>query len=77
MKIKAKIAIREREQPEAEAIALSLMPDNMTNMRTTVEGRTFVTHFDADKISSLMMSIDDYLINAKVAKEVIELLRRT
>jgi len=71
MKIKAKIEISEAN---ADLVAIPLMPDNMDNMNTVIKEKGAVTYFEADKIGSLIASVDDYLMNAKVAQDMAELV---
>jgi hypothetical protein len=71
MKIKAKIEI---SGENADLVAYPAMPDNMEGMRTVVKDKSAVTHFEADKIGSLIASVDDYLMNAKVARDIVELV---
>jgi hypothetical protein len=71
MKIKAKIEISEAN---ADLVAIPMMPDNMDNMNTVIKEKGAVTYFEADKIGSLIASVDDYLMNAKVAQDMAELV---
>ncbi len=71
MKIKAKIEI---SGANADLVAIPLMPDNMDNMNTVIKEKGAVTYFEADKIGSLIASVDDYLMNAKVAQDMAELV---
>jgi len=71
MKLKAKIEI---SGEYADLIAYPLMQDNMANMRTIVRDTRAATYFEAPKIGSLIASVDDYLMNAKVAREIVELV---
>ncbi|MHC1580017.1 MAG: KEOPS complex subunit Pcc1 [Candidatus Alkanophagales archaeon] len=67
MRVRARIAL---EDDDPRALAAALSPDNMEGMRTVVEGGVVVTYFEAERIGSLILSVDDYLMNAKVAKDV-------
>ncbi|MDI6810984.1 MAG: KEOPS complex subunit Pcc1 [archaeon] len=71
MKIKAKIEI---SGENADLVAYPLMHDNMEGMRTVVKNKSAVTYFEADKIGSLIASVDDYLMNVKVARDIVELV---
>jgi len=71
MKLKAKIEI---SGAHAELIAYPLVHDNMDSMRTVVKNTRAATYFEADKIGSLIASVDDYLMNLKVAREIVELV---
>jgi len=71
MKIKARIKI---SGANAVLVAIPLMQDNMNNMETVIEEKSVETHFEATKIGSLIASVDDYLMNANVARDMIELV---
>ena len=71
MKIKAKIKI---SGSKAYLVAIPLMPDNMNNMETVLEENSAETYFKATKIGSLIASVDDYLMNATIARDMIELV---
>ncbi|MHC1610703.1 MAG: KEOPS complex subunit Pcc1 [Candidatus Methanospirareceae archaeon] len=71
MKIKAKIGM---SGENADLVVIPLMPDNMDTMKTVVKAKSGVTYLEADKIGSLIASVDDYLMNAKVARDIVELV---
>ena len=71
MKQKAKIRIRGAHM---DLIARALIPDNMKNMRTDVQGESAATYFEAPKIGTLIASMDDYLMNAHVAQNIVKLV---
>jgi hypothetical protein len=70
MKIKAKIEI---SGENANLSAIPLMQDNTATMRTVVTAKSAVTYFESDKIGSVLASVDDYLMNAKVAEDIVKL----
>ncbi|HUV02305.1 MAG TPA: KEOPS complex subunit Pcc1 [Desulfobacteria bacterium] len=70
MKIKAKITI---SGENAELAAIPLMHDNTDTMKTAVTKRSAVTCFESEKIGSVIASVDDYLMNAKVAEDIVKL----
>ncbi|MCK4475926.1 MAG: hypothetical protein KAU16_04290 [Methanophagales archaeon] len=71
MKIKAKIQI---SGVYTDLVAITLMPDNMANMNTVIKEKGAVTYFEAHKLGSLIASVDDYLMNAKVAQDMVEVM---
>jgi tRNA threonylcarbamoyladenosine modification (KEOPS) complex Pcc1 subunit len=73
MRLKAKIEI---SGAHADLIATPLMYDNMGSIKTVIEGESVVIHFDASKLSTLIASVDDYLMNATVAWEIVELVEK-
>ena len=70
MKIKAKITI---SGENAELAAIPLMHDNTDTMKTVITEKSAVTYFESDKIGSVIASVDDYLMNAKVAEDIVKL----
>ncbi len=56
----------------SELIARSLAPDNLANMQVLQCGTNARIHITSEKISSLIATLDDLLMNAKVAEEVLE-----
>lgn len=72
MKIKAKIKM---SGANAVLVAMPLIPDNTNNMETDIEETCVETHLEASKIGSLIASLDDYLMNANVARDMVELVR--
>ncbi|MBN1454928.1 MAG: hypothetical protein JW945_01555 [Methanomicrobia archaeon] len=70
MKIKARIAIHDEH---ADLAAIPLMQDNTESMRTVVVDQRAVTYIETEKIGTLIASVDDYLLNAKVALDMMNL----
>ena len=70
MKIKARIAIRDKH---ADLAAIPLMQDNTGSMRTVVGEQCAITYIETEKIGSLIASVDDYLMNAKIALDMVNL----
>ncbi|HEY9206871.1 MAG TPA: KEOPS complex subunit Pcc1 [Candidatus Methanoperedens sp.] len=72
MKIKGKlIFISEDAGGLVKTIAKSLSPDNLPEMKTTIDRTSATVTFQADKISTILSSVDDYLMNAKIADDII------
>ena len=69
--IKGKILI---EHDKYDIIANSLIPDNLLNMKSIITNGTIVTDITIDRLNSLIATIDDYLMNVKVAEEICELM---
>lgn len=75
MKITGKIIIRDENAPElAEKIAQSLEPDNLKDITTEHGDDSVTVHFKSDKIGSLIATVDDYLMNAKIASDMLSAL---
>ena len=61
---------------DADMVAIALMPDNTARIKTAITEKSAVTAIEAAKIGSLIASVDDYLMNAKVARDMVELVER-
>ncbi|KXS44953.1 hypothetical protein HWN40_09300 [Methanolobus zinderi] len=73
MKIKTTVEFRDEDAGEiAERVARSLAPDNLTSMHTEITKKSAKIHISTEKITSLIATLDDLLMNAKVAEEVLE-----
>ncbi|MCD4808146.1 MAG: hypothetical protein K8R13_11405 [Methanococcoides sp.] len=72
MKISTTLEFISTDAPSiAEKVALSLKPDNLSNMDTEIgDGKAVIT-IRTEKISSLIATVDDLLMNAKIAEDVI------
>lgn len=72
MKIKGKLIFRGEKAGElVSIIAQSLAPDNVPGIETIIEDNSFTVVFKADKIGTLLSSVDDYLMNAKIAGDML------
>jgi len=73
MKIKGKLTFKCENSGElVNILARSLSPDNVSGMRTEVDKDSATVTFSADKIGTMLSSVDDYLMNAKIAWDIIE-----
>ena len=73
MKITTNIEFKDEGAMQvAKRIANSLAPDNLTNMRTEVKDDSVCIHINTEKIISLIATVDDLLMNAKIAEEIAE-----
>jgi hypothetical protein len=67
MKVKGKLTIKCINAGEIVSIlAGSLSPDNVPMIRTEVDKDSAIVTFSADKISTMLSSVDDYLMNANI-----------
>ncbi len=57
----------------AKTVQIALAPDNLPTIESKTEGNGVGVHFKADKIPTLLQSVDDYLLNARIAEEVCKL----
>ncbi len=76
MKISTTIEFKDEGAMQiAGRIANSLAPDNLTSMRTEVKDDSVCIHISTEKINSLIATVDDLLMNAKIAEEIAEKLK--
>lgn len=70
MKVRGKITIKcENAGEMACVIARSLSPDNVSGIRTDVDNDSAIVTFSADKMGTMLCSVVDYLMNAKIAED--------
>ncbi|MFZ3059690.1 MAG: KEOPS complex subunit Pcc1 [Candidatus Methanoperedens sp.] len=75
MRIKGKLTLKSEKADElVSVIARSLAPDNVSGMKTIVDGNSVTVMFEGDKVGTILASVDDYLMNAKIASNIIEKL---
>ncbi|MFC6757656.1 MULTISPECIES: KEOPS complex subunit Pcc1 [Haloarcula] len=55
---------------DAERVAAAVRPDNTAEMTTRVEGETVVTEIRRDSTSGLQSTVDDYVVNLRVAAQL-------
>lgn len=68
VRCRARMAI---ESCNAEFIARSLTADNLDYVRTHYEGGKVITSIEVDSIGSMLVTLDDLLVNVKVANDVL------
>lgn len=74
MRIKGKLTLKSEKADElVNIIAQSLAPDNVSGMKTIVEGDSVTVMFEGDKVGTILASVDDYLMNAKIAGEILKI----
>ncbi|MEL4305696.1 KEOPS complex subunit Pcc1 [Methanococcoides sp. LMO-2] len=72
MKISTTIEFNSPDAPDvAKKVALSLKPDNLTNMETQIDEEKATITIQTEKISSMIATVDDLLMNAKIAEDII------
>jgi len=54
---------------QAEAVAEAVRPDNLPNMSLQIDGGSFRLQFSTEKIGTLLSTVDDLLMNIKIAEE--------
>jgi len=60
---------------DACLVASALMPDNVSNIKTELKEKdgTAIIHLEASRIGTLIATIDDYLMNAQVAQDMVRI----
>jgi hypothetical protein len=77
MKIKGNISIKaENAQDIAVMITRSLEPDNLKSITTEYGEGSVTTFFESEKIGSLIATVDDYLMNARIAADMLKTVEK-
>ena len=71
MKIRGTIEFKSPDAPGiARSVSSALAPDNLPSMRNEVYEDVAIVHFSTGKITSLIATVDDFLMNMKIAEDV-------
>ncbi|MHC1566609.1 MAG: KEOPS complex subunit Pcc1 [Candidatus Syntropharchaeia archaeon] len=70
-RVQGKIVV---EHPSSHIIGRALDPDNLPGMETMIEDGRIEISFSIRGIGSVISTIDDYLMNFRIAEEICELL---
>lgn len=74
MKIEGKLTFEsERADELVRVIARSLAPDNVSEMETVIDDNEATVKFKGNKVGTVLSSVDDYLMNAKIASDMLNL----
>jgi len=74
MKIEGKLTFKgEKAGDLVNIIAESLAPDNVPEIKTIIKDDSATVIFEGEKIGTILSSVDDYLMNAKIAYEMLNL----
>ena len=77
MKIKGNISIKAENAPDmAVIITRSLEPDNLKSITTEYGEGSVTTFFESEKIGSLIATVDDYLMNARIAADMLKTIEK-
>jgi len=57
--------------PNAKEFAKAIEPDNLPNMSLEIKGSCLSLEFAVERIGTLLSTIDDLLMNIKVAEETL------
>jgi hypothetical protein len=56
---------------EAEPVARAIEPDNLPNMSIQIDADRLCLQFSTEKIGTLLSTVDDLLMNIKIAEEAL------
>ncbi|MFZ3148721.1 MAG: KEOPS complex subunit Pcc1 [Methanothrix sp.] len=56
---------------QAEDVAKAIEPDNLPNMSLVIDAERLCLQFSTEKIGTLLSTVDDLLMNIKIAEETI------
>ncbi|MHB8117646.1 MAG: KEOPS complex subunit Pcc1 [Methanothrix sp.] len=56
---------------QAEGVARAVEPDNLPNMSLQIDVDRLCLQFSTEKIGTLLSTVDDLLMNIKIAEETI------
>jgi tRNA threonylcarbamoyladenosine modification (KEOPS) complex Pcc1 subunit len=54
---------------QAESVARAIEPDNLPNMSLRIDAERLCLQFSTEKIGTLLSTVDDLLMNIKIAEE--------
>ena len=54
---------------QAESVARAIEPDNLPNMSLRIDADRLCLQFSTEKIGTLLSTVDDLLMNIKIAEE--------
>jgi hypothetical protein len=54
---------------QAETVAKAVQPDNLPNMSHQIDADRLCLQFSTEKIGTLLSTVDDLLMNIKIAEE--------
>ncbi|HUI39959.1 MAG TPA: KEOPS complex subunit Pcc1 [Methanothrix sp.] len=66
--IRARLAFQGHDP---DVVARSLEPDNLPEMRLQAEGDLMCLEFCVEKVGTLLSTVDDLLMNIKIAEETL------
>jgi hypothetical protein len=60
----------------AARILQALSPDDLRSMKSEITDEKVAVRFSSEKISSLLSTIDDFLMNVKIGEEIEQILKK-
>ncbi len=78
MRITGTIEFPDPESRESAArILQALSPDNLRSMESEISNQKVAVRFHAEKIGSLLATVDDFLMNLKIGEGVEQALKKS
>jgi len=56
---------------EAEPVARAIEPDNLPNMSLQIDANRLCLQFSTEKIGTMLSTVDDLLMNIKIAEQTL------
>ncbi|MCK9585555.1 MAG: KEOPS complex subunit Pcc1 [Methanothrix soehngenii] len=69
--IHARLVLLAEAGEEMEMVGRSIEPDNLPNMNLLIDKRSLSLQFSIEKPGTLLTTMDDLLMNIKIAKETL------
>jgi len=69
--IHARLVLLAEAGEDMEMVGISIEPDNLPNMNLLIDKRSLSLQFSIEKPGTLLTTMDDLLMNIKIAKETL------
>ena len=69
--IHARLVLLAEAAEDMEMVGRSIEPDNLPNMNLLIDKRSLSLQFSIEKPGTLLTTMDDLLMNIKIAKETL------
>jgi len=56
---------------EAQSVAKAVLPDNLPNMSLVIDAGSMCLQFSTEKFGTMLSTVDDLLMNIKIAEEAL------
>ncbi len=72
--IHARLVMLAEGEEDIEKVGRSIEPDNLPNMNLSIDGDCLCLQFSVEKPGTLLTTMDDLLMNIKIAKETLSVV---
>jgi hypothetical protein len=72
MKITCDIKIEYDDEKKANTVLKSIETDNLNYIKSSINGKQLETHFEGKTVSSILHTLDDYLVCISVVEKIID-----